>query len=96
MDSRAIGRKMREYREKNGLYQFQLGKMLFVSEATIWKIENGERVPSLETCIKIAELFGCSLDELVSEPGEENVKARFLSGVWNLAEEILIRSNDEK
>ena len=94
MDSSAIGRKMREYREKNGLYQFQLGKMLFVSEATIWKIENGERVPSLETCIKIAELLGCSLDELVSE--EDDAKQRFLSGVWEFAEEILISPHDGK
>lgn len=96
--ARIIGQKMKEYRERNGLRLFQMGQKLLVSETAVWKYENGERVPGLDVMIRFAELLGCSLDELISTPGEETdeMKRRFLAGVWELAEELLIDSHDGK
>lgn len=92
--AKIIGQKMKEYRERNGLHLFQMGQKLLVSETAVWKYENGERVPGLDVLVRFAELLGCSLDELVSVPGERTsdaeAKSKFLAGVWELAEEILI------
>lgn len=53
-------------RETNNLKQEDLAKKLNVSRPTISTWENGTRKPSIEDIIKISNLFGVSLEYLLS------------------------------
>lgn len=50
----------------NGYSQFQLGKLLGISDKAISKWENGAAKPRMDTCARMATLFGISLDDLLS------------------------------
>jgi len=60
-----LGEKLHTLRKKQGLSQVQLGKMLGVDYTHVGKMERGERMPSLEILVKIAQLFKVSTDSLV-------------------------------
>ena len=48
-----------------GLSQRQLSRLVGVQQNTISQYEKGKREPSLEVLIKLADIFGCTIDELV-------------------------------
>ena len=48
-----------------GLSQKQLGKMIGVADTAISKYERRECDPSIENLIKMADIFGVSVDTLV-------------------------------
>ena len=50
----------------NGYSQFQLGKLLGISDKAVSKWENGAAKPRMDTCARMASLFGISLDDLLS------------------------------
>ena len=52
-------------RKKAGYSQSSLAIMLGVSQQTISHWENGERQISNENLIKLADLFNCTIDELI-------------------------------
>lgn len=56
---------LKQHRLKLGLTQKQLAQQLDYTEKTVSKWENGNGLPTLEMLIKLAELFGISLDEMV-------------------------------
>jgi transcriptional regulator with XRE-family HTH domain len=68
-----IGQKLTFYRKKKSLTQQQLGEMLNISAQAVSKWENDLAEPDIPTLKKLAELYGISLDRLVSEEdvGEE-------------------------
>ena len=76
-------------RTRLGLTQGDLADRLEVSRQSISKWETGASVPELDKLLKMAELFGVSLDELVTGtspaaavPGAKRVAVRqILSGV---------------
>lgn len=72
-DSEQIGKIIREERKKIGLTQDELGKMLFVTGKQISNYEKGRPLPSLETLLKMADLFHCELGYLL---GEKSYKDR--------------------
>lgn len=51
-------------RKEAGLTQQQLGEKVGVKGKTIYTYESGERNPSIKTLLKIAEVLGCSIDEI--------------------------------
>ena len=56
-----------------GLSQRQLSRLVGVQQNTISQYEKGKREPSLEVLIKLADIFGCTIDELVrGEKKNEN------------------------
>lgn len=55
------------YRKKAGLTQAELGRRLGVATHTVWRWENGSRHPDIQTAVKIAEILGCTLDELSAQ-----------------------------
>ncbi|MFS9004188.1 helix-turn-helix transcriptional regulator [Streptococcus salivarius] len=57
--------KIKELRLERGLTKVQLAKELGVNKRTILRWENDMMSMSLKNAVKIAELFGISLDELV-------------------------------
>ena len=62
---------LRRLREAAGMKQNDLAKLLFVSFQTVSAWERGVNTPDLMTAVKLAELFGITLDTLVSDPKKE-------------------------
>ena len=56
---------IRERRKAMGLTQKQLAKLIDVTESQVSQIENGKRNPGFETLLKLGEVFGCSVDDIV-------------------------------
>lgn len=61
--------RLKEERRKKGIKAIDLAKALNVSKQTVSNWENDKRNPDLETLCKLADLYECTLDELV---GREN------------------------
>lgn len=54
-------------RKAAGLTQIQAAKLLGVTDATISQWENGETKPKTSRLAKVAEIYGCTIDELLKE-----------------------------
>ena len=71
-----IGEKIYKLRTEQNLSQGDLAEILEVSRQSISKWENGGATPDLDKIIKLSEVFGITIDELikseeVSAPSEE-------------------------
>lgn len=60
-----LGERINKYRTARGLSQLELSELLEVSRQSISKWETDAAVPELSKLVKMAEIFGISLDELV-------------------------------
>ncbi|MBQ6876840.1 MAG: helix-turn-helix transcriptional regulator [Oscillospiraceae bacterium] len=60
-----IGEKIYKLRTERNLSQGELSEMLDVSRQSISKWENGAATPDLDKIIKLSEIFGITIDELV-------------------------------
>ena len=58
---------IKELRKKNKMTQTQFGKELGVTKQMVCQWERGDRVPQIQSLLKIKKVFNCSLDDLVSE-----------------------------
>ena len=58
-------------RTQMGLSQEELAEQLGVSRQSVSKWETGQSVPDLDKLIKLADLFGVTLDELVRDTSEQ-------------------------
>ena len=56
---------LKELRDKKGFTQKQLAEALYLSKTTISQYENGTHTPSIETFIKLADIFDISIDYLL-------------------------------
>ena len=59
-----FGKKLSELRKQNGISQEKLAEMVGVSRQAVTKWESGKSNPDTENLIRLAEIFGISLDEL--------------------------------
>lgn len=62
-----LGENIYKYRTQKNLSQGDLADSLDVSRQSVSKWENNNAVPELEKLVKMSELFGISLDELVGK-----------------------------
>ena len=72
-----LGEKIYKLRAEKGLSQGELSEMLDVSRQSISKWENGGATPDLDNIIKLSEIFGITIDELVKSeeiPSSEELK----------------------
>ena len=75
----SFGEKIKELRTKKGMTQKALAEELSVTSQAVSRWENDEVEPSISTISQMAELFGCSIDELFgktkvdSEAKEDNI-----------------------
>lgn len=60
-----LGEKIYQYRSAKNLSQGDLADMLEVSRQSVSKWENGAATPDLDKIIKLSEIFGVTIDELV-------------------------------
>lgn len=78
--------KLRTLRKKQGVKQSYIAKAIGVKEATISAYEKGTRKPSFDTLLKIANLYGVSIDYLV---GNEYENANVFSHLHGWQREFL-------
>src|ERR671929_2204768 len=73
-----VGPRLRRLRERRGLTLTALAAHTGISKSTLSRLETGERKPSLELLLPLAEAFQLPLDELVGAPrvGDPRVRAR--------------------
>ena len=69
-----IGEKIYKCRKENNLSQEELGKKLFVSKQTISLWEKDQTVPTIDNLMKLKEIFGVSIDEIICAKDDGEVK----------------------
>lgn len=57
--------KLKEQRSKHGFSQEELAIKLNISRQSISKWERGESYPTIDTLLKLSDIFGITLDELL-------------------------------
>src|SRR6476620_7079559 len=66
----AISNNILVFRQQMGLTQEALAQFLGVKREMISYYENGTREPSVEMLLKLADLFGCELEDLIEDNPE--------------------------
>jgi len=62
--------KLKAERKKKGWSQEELAEKLYVSRQSVSKWENGQNYPSIEVIMKISDLLGVTMDELLRSDEE--------------------------
>lgn len=68
-----VGEKIQTYRKQLGMSQEELGQKLLVSRQTISLWEKDQTVPTIDNLIRLREIFGVSVDEIL---GFENIEQK--------------------
>lgn len=61
----AVGERVRVLREQRDLSQAALASLVGVQQTTISNIETGYANPSLKTAVRLAKIFGVTVDDLL-------------------------------
>lgn len=77
-DLAAVGPRLRSLRQKRALTLTQLAETTGISVSTLSRLESGDRKPTLELLLPLAEAYQVTLDELVDAPetGDPRVRQR--------------------
>ena len=67
MNTSAIGKRIRKYRESKGWRQEEFAEKIGLSVTYTGMIERGEKIPKLETFINIANVLEVSADLLLAD-----------------------------
>ncbi|MGG0717449.1 helix-turn-helix transcriptional regulator [Robertmurraya massiliosenegalensis] len=78
-----FGEKLKKERTAQGWSQEELAEKLFVSRQSVSKWENGQNYPNIETIIKLSDLFGVTVDELLRS--DEELKEKVINDSKQLA-----------
>ena len=70
-----LGSRIQELRKSLGYSQVELGQRIGVSKSQVNRYENKGIQPPADILIKIADLFGTSVDFLINGQSEEKAKA---------------------
>ena len=60
-----FAQRLRKLRTEAGLTRDQLGEKIGIAGRSLANYENGERIPYGDTCVRMAEVFGITTDELL-------------------------------
>ena len=66
-----VGEKIQLHRKEIGLSQEELGQRLLVSRQTVSLWEMDKTVPTVDNLIRLKEIFGISIDELLTDDADE-------------------------
>ena len=61
-----LGTRIASLRQSQGMSQAELAKKLHISASAVGMYEQGRREPSVDTLIALGQIFGVSLDYLLS------------------------------
>ncbi len=60
-----VAESLKQSREERGMSPYELARALGINHQNVYRWERGQALPSIEMCIKLADFYGVSLDELV-------------------------------
>lgn len=97
IDNRTVGKTIASLRQAKGMTQQQLAAAMNVSHQAVSKWENGAALPDIQTMVELTQLFGITVEQLISgdvpEARMESAKAQpapaqsavgsFVNGVIN-------------
>ena len=63
------GESLKYYRERNGLSLSALAEKIGTSRQNLSRWEKNEVLPSIDFCVKLADFYGISIDELIGREG---------------------------
>ncbi len=66
-----LGKRIRDQREKKGLYQADLARLLQVSAQAVSKWERGENAPDISYFLELAKILGVTVDWLLGRADSE-------------------------
>lgn len=61
-----VGQKIKQVRKQCGLTMIEFGKALNVTNVTVCRWENGQRIPNVFTILKIAKMGNMTVEEFLS------------------------------
>ena len=61
-----VGQRIKQVRKQCGLTMIEFGKALNVTNVTVCRWENGQRMPNVFTILKIAKMGNMSVEEFLS------------------------------
>ena len=88
MDYIKIGEFIASERKTKKLTQAKLAEKIFVSEKTISKWENGNGMPDASSLIKLCEIFGVSVNEILNGERVDNDEHHDDQLLLNMAKEL--------
>ncbi len=97
-----VGEKIQSLRKSKKLSQEELAGQLFVSRQTISQWEKDQTLPSIENLIRLKEIFGVSLDELLTDepsrlpPSESEAQESAVSLPEEPCERYVFRATPEE
>lgn len=68
--------KIKVYRERLGMTQEQLARELGITQGAVWQWECGMTTPRPAILLRLASLFGVTIDELIREGDDHADDAR--------------------
>lgn len=103
-DKQVLAQNLKDLRVKMGISQRTLAKNLDIQPTAVSAYERGEKLPTAENLIKIADFFDVSTDELLGRE-RKSVKLDFITVVkalcddygfyWNCASKCFLPKNDD-
>ena len=88
VDKSEFGARLKALRKEKGLSQEGLAQELFLTRAVISAYETAEKYPRVDTLIRIAAYFDCSIDYLLGLDDGRYIRVDELSG---REQELLVR-----
>ena len=70
-----IGKRVRELRERKGLTQTKLARMLGTSQAALSQVEHGSRGLTVQQVVKLARALGATPNEILGDGKRERTPA---------------------
>ena len=74
-----LGQKIKDLRMKNKYTQLEFAEKLGVTKSSVSAYENDSRTPSYEVLIKMADIFGVSIDSILLGEANQNLDVRGLN-----------------
>ena len=62
-----VAERIAEMRRQKCLSQEDLAEMTHISVTTLWRLESGRQQIMLERAVKMANIFGCTVDDMVRD-----------------------------
>ena len=88
-----VGQRLRELRKSKYLTQAQVAESINCTTAAYNRYETGEREPSMETLISLADYYGVSMDYLygrapLSNPALTEFESEFIGKLRNVPDSV--------
>ncbi len=80
-----LGKRIKELRTANDLTQQELGEYVDVTKVSICCYENGTRVPTLDTLLKLSKFFDVGIDYLLGY--DNQIKPKGANKITKMAKE---------